>query len=89
MSDRRAEAFAVLDNYSNPSLGPVGLPSGALAALRAALEQHRPDEYDRGFCRACHWPYHGNEAHCPAEQLAIDALLGPEEGSARGLDDGL
>ena len=79
MTDRRAEAFDVLDNYGNPALGPVGAPPGALAALRSVLNIHHPyilrtsDGPTQRWCEGC-----GKEP-CPTETAVIDALLGPEQ----------
>jgi|SRR6478609_8097788 len=66
--DRRTEAFAVLDNDSNP------WPSAALTALRSVLERHREaDRYGKGICDWCECA-----SPCPDETDAINALLGEQ-----------
>lgn len=89
MADRRAEAFAVLDERKaeaeawvnslthEPGLGYENLFQAVLAylaALRSVLERHAPWRGDEGSGCRCGVRHYP----CPDAQAVIDAVLGPE-----------
>jgi hypothetical protein len=70
MSDRRAEALAVLDEWERSDLrGPDGdFVLRSIGVLRSMLERHNDD----GRCSWC------VPLPCPDETFVIDALLGED-----------
>jgi hypothetical protein len=74
MSDRRTEAFAVLDKWEHDELETPMFDLAVIAALRVVLGEHQPD--GRGLCHRCAGrPY----SPCRTEKAVLDALLGEEE----------
>jgi hypothetical protein len=74
MTDRRAEASAVLDEWESNAGTHPHRDLRVIAALRVVLGEHQPD--GRGLCHTCAGrPY----SPCRTEKAVLDALLGEEE----------
>ena len=79
MTDRRTEAFAVLDGLAGDR---VVSAERLLATLRSVLERHQsrggftvsPLLPGEDYCQWC-----GRDSPCPDETAVIDALLGPAD----------